>query len=463
MDAAVSRGAAPVTAVEMTEDHLLLDSQTFRDLEIFGSENDELSLYDFCNQTRSNGGARVLRRRMQAPWSNAARIHATQDSIRFIIDNRDVFHNLPSYFTATRVDRYLRELLPMVTDEGPVEFAFGALSLWMNYDSHYLSIVRGVQFTSAMVRVLRRLVAVTEAAKPVGELADLIDEMRELLARPMVQRVTPKRVASWAWVMLRLDQGFRLHDKRTITRLLELAYEIDALVSMADVTVRQGFVMPEIETGPLRMRGEGLVHPYIHNPVANPVELDQVRRVLFLTGPNMAGKTTYLRAVATALYLGHLGMGVPARQFSFVPAQRLYSSISLFDDLREGVSYFRAEALRVKTVAEAVADGYRVIALMDEPFKGTNIKDAFDASLAVLERFAVKQDCLFVFSSHLIELSEQVARADALDCRYFAAEESGGRLRFDYVLRPGISDQRLGMRVLREEGVFDLLDKPRKS
>ena len=102
--------------------------------------------------------------------------------------------------------------------------------------------------------------------------------------------------------------------------------------------------------------------------------------------------------------------------------------------------------------------GCRVIAIMDEPFKGTNIKDAFDASLAILVRFATMENCLFVVSSHLIELSERLSETQHVDYRYFEAQERADRLRFDYVLHPGVSSQRLGMRVLREEGVFDLLD-----
>src|SRR5690606_11719889 len=69
-------------------------------------------------------------------------------------------------------------------------------------------------------------------------------------------------------------------------------------------------------------------------------------------------------------------------------------------------------------------------------------------------------DCLFMFSSHLIELSEQLEAARQVDCRHFEAKEDADRLRFDYVLRSGVSRQRLGMRVLREEGIFDLLDNP---
>jgi DNA mismatch repair ATPase MutS len=255
-----------------------------------------------------------------------------------------------------------------------------------------------------------------------------------------------------------MDQLFRLHEKATVPRLIQLIFEIDALVSMADANHKLGLLLPIIDEGPPHVYAQGLVHPYVEKPIANPVELNEKQNLLFLTGPNMAGKTTYLRAFATALYLAHLGMGVPASSFRFVPVQRLFSTISLSDDLRGGVSYFRAEALRIKAIAQAIADGYRVVAVMDEPFKGTNVKDALDASLAVMERFTARENCLFMFSSHLIELSEQLLIKNQIDCRYFEAEENEGHLRFDYLLRRGVSSQRLGMRVLHEEGVFELLD-----
>jgi len=109
-------------------------------------------------------------------------------------------------------------------------------------------------------------------------------------------------------------------------------------------------------------------------------------------------------------------------------------------------------------VAESIAEGCSVVAVMDEPFKGTNVKDAYDASLAVLNRFANKHGCLFLFSSHLIELDEQLEESRFITRSHFIADVEGGKLSFDYLLRPGVSDQRLGVRVLEEEGVFALLD-----
>jgi len=347
-----------------------------------------------------------------------------------------------------------------VTHHNSIEFAINALSLWANHDTHYRSIVRGVQITCRMIQGIREFMSLAERQSAEGELVHIFQEIQTLLEARCLSKVPTQEPVGWAFKILRLDQDFRIHEKETVSRLLTLIFEMDALVAMADVTRNNGYVMPSVAEGPMRVAAEGLVHPFLQQAVANPVNINQEQRVLFLTGPNMAGKTTYLRAFATSFYLAHLGMGVPASRFSFVPAEQLFSSISLSDDLSSGISYFRAEALRVKAIAQAISKGHRVVAIMDEPFKGTNVKDAFDASKAILERFSTKEACLFMFSSHLIELSEHISDAGKIDCRYFQAQEGEGRLRFDYLLRPGVSSQRLGMRVLREEGVFELLGCP---
>lgn len=440
-------------------DVLILDDHTFRDLEVFDSDTAGTSLFEFCNLTRIKGGATALRRRMQRPWSNADRIRATQDSLSFIIAQRQAFEKLQSLaYAASRVERYTHDALQVITHKSALAFGFDVFALRANDDRSYSAIAHGVQITRALIRALRRFVDQVELESAAGELAPLLEEIRDLLSRRRLSLICHDKPASRAWRILRTDQDFRLYEKQAISRLLGIIYEMDALVALADVTCKHDFVLPLIEAGPLSVVAEDLVHPLVQHAIANPVRLDQQRRLLFLTGPNMAGKTTYLRAFATALYFAHLGMGVPARSFRFVPAERLFSSISLNDNLLAGISYFRAEALRVKAIAQAIAEGHRVVALMDEPFKGTNIKDAFDASLAILARFAVREDCLFMFSSHLIELSEPLSSIGTIDCRNFEAEEGEGRLRFRYLLRPGVSSQRLGMRVLREEGIFDLLD-----
>ncbi len=437
---------------------LVLDEHTLKDLEIFQTDTGDKSLYDYCNFTRTEGGAKLLRMRMELPWCEADAIRSTQQSIVFICENRAVFDKLPAYIVQS-VENYQREVLLGVSRRSRIEFALQAWNIYFNHDRHYRSIVRGVQYTCSVIRGLREFMAHQELDLAVGEIVPLIKELRKLLAHEWVHEVPAERAAgSGPWKMFKLDQIFRQEGKDVILRILQLVYELDALVSLADATLHYQFTMPEVLEGAIRIEAKDLIHPFLEDAVPNGVNLNQEQRVLFLTGPNMAGKTTYLRAVATALYLGHLGMGVPARSFGFVPIERLYSSISLNDDIHAGISYFRAEALRVRAVAESIAEGRTVVAVMDEPFKGTNVKDALDASLAVLKRFATKEGCLFLFSSHLIELDDQLEESKQIVRSHFEAKVDGSKLSFDYQLRPGISDQRLGVRVLDEEGVFALLD-----
>lgn len=443
----------------MLNNHTLaLDAHTLKDLEVFDTDTGENSLFQFCDVTQTKGGAKALRQRMEKPWSNADHILATQASLIFILEHRKLFASLPSAYITNLVDEhYIHEILPTIVHENIFTFSLDVFMMWADHEKHRFSITRGVQVTCKFFQKLKRFVAQQELSSINGELALLINEMKTLLSRPKFSALPEKDLGRRTWKILRLDQLFRLHEKEAVTRLLHITYEIDALISMADTTKNNQFTMPTVENGPLYVHAEELVHPFVEKAIANPVHLDQTHRTLFLTGPNMAGKTTYLRAIATSLYFAHLGMGVPAKRFRFSPAEKLFATTSLSDDLRGGISYFRAEAYRVKAVAHAVANGERVIALMDEPFKGTNVKDALDASLAILQRFAEIKDCLFMVSSHLIELGEQLSQNQHVDCHFFEAQENEGRLRFDYLLHRGVSSQRLGMRVLREEGVFELL------
>ncbi|MBT8147989.1 MAG: hypothetical protein KJN90_14115, partial [Gammaproteobacteria bacterium] len=459
--AAKAAAAEPVPMPDVEaapEDTLVLDPHTLKDLEVFNTESCGKSLFEFYDQTVTQGGSFALRQRMAFPFADAHRIRQTQQSVSFIRANRGVFSKIPFYIVG-RVVKYQKDPLMFVTHKNQFDFTLGALSLKFGDPHHYHRIVRGVQYSCLLIRALREFLDQHELTNGEGEIATVCEEMQQLLSKTGLCKVPEFEVGDASLLkMLRLDQIFRIHEKNSIERLVALIFQIDSLLSMTDATVKNCYVIPEILDGDTRMQARGLVHPQVECAVSNDLRLDQNQSLLFLTGPNMAGKTTYLRAAATALYLGHLGMGVPAESFSFVPVQRLFSSITVTDDVHTGTSYYLAEVQRIKSIASAVAEGFRVVAIMDEPFKGTNVKDAFEASLAVMKRLESKSDCLFLFSSHLIELGEHFETSTRIKKCYFEARETEGRLQFDYVLNPGVSSQRLGMRVLSEEGVFELLD-----
>ncbi len=438
---------------------MLVDQQTFRDLEVFEAQDGQPGLFRLFDRARTRGGADVLRARFLAPMADPQRIRGVQASLRFILEHPDPFDRLPGQFAVSTFDNYNHWRLVPPVSRYALAAIVDAVQLLLESYPQYQQIARGARQTVRMIAAFRRLIDDPATGEAPGELGTMLAEVRELLGRPALAALPLAREERWhVWRILAVDRVLRGPEKPALERLRELLFRIDALASMARATREYGFVFPEVLDGPPRIEAEGLVHPLVDEAVPNPLAIDCEHRLFFLTGPNMAGKTTYLRAAGIALYLGHLGMGVPARAFRFAPCAALFTSINLTDNVRAGVSFFEAEALRARSIAASVAAGTRVVALLDEPFKGTNVKDAMDASRAFLSRLAMREQSLFLVSSHLIELAEPLQANGVTACWRFEAAEADGRLAFDYVLRSGVSAQRLGMKVLEQKGVFELLD-----
>ncbi len=442
------------------QERLRIPEATETDLEIFESSSEGKSLFELCNHSNTYGGKQKLLWRMKNPYSNASRIQETQQAVASINDNRMVFNSI-RFYLMSRLERYQKDPIRFVTHRNWFEFGIGALALKM-FDAHqYRQVYRGVEYTALFVVGLREFLAVLETTALKGEVVHFCDRIRTILEESKISEIPGSSLRSLSFFkILRLDQAFRIYQKDIYLELLEMVYQIDSLISLADTTRINEFCLPSLIEGPTQVKAVGIFHPQIDNAVANDIEIDQQSRLLFLTGPNMAGKTTYLRSAAIALYFAQLGMGVPAQSFSFTPVEQLFCSISVSDDIHSGTSYFHAEVNNVQAIARSIDEGIKVLAIMDEPFKGTNVKDALEASFAVISRLQTKTNCLFLVSSHLIELDELFDEDAKIKRCYFEARESEDTLQFDYKLQHGVSDQRLGMRVLTERKVIELLDKP---
>ncbi|ULT41595.1 hypothetical protein KRR40_44525 [Niabella defluvii] len=101
----------------------------------------------------------------------------------------------------------------------------------------------------------------------------------------------------------------------------------------------------------------GLYHPSLKNPVGNDVSMDASQNLIFLTGANMAGKSTFLRSLSTALYIAHMGFPVAAKAMEFSVLDGIYTTINLPDNLGIGASHFYVEVLRVKKMAQELRTG----------------------------------------------------------------------------------------------------------
>ena len=258
--------------------------------------------------------------------------------------------------------------------------------------------------------------------------------------------------------VLGADRVCRGRMRTEIEEALGAAAELDALSAMAMSTAELGWTLPDIvQADSFLLDAAGVYHPFVEEPVPNPAYLSGGEPMVFLTGPNMAGKTTYLRSVALVVFLAQVGMGVPAERARLTPVEALFTSLNPSDNLKEGLSYFLAEVLRVKAAATLLAEGRRALVLFDEVFKGTNVRDALEASAEVILGFARARRSGFVFSSHLAELVEELETNPAIRFCYFDGQIVRGAPQYSYRLKEGVSDQRFGLLLLRQARVPELI------
>jgi DNA mismatch repair ATPase MutS len=172
----------------------------------------------------------------------------------------------------------------------------------------------------------------------------------------------------------------------------------------------------------------------------------------------MAGKSTFMKSVGIAVYLAHMGFPVAAEGMAFSVQDGMYTSINVADNLDKGLSHFYAEVLRVREVAEEVGRGRNLVIIFDELFKGTNVKDAYDATVAVTAAFAENRNSAFIVSTHITEAGQTLQEQHAnMKFVCFPTILDKGIPRYTFRLQEGISSDRHGMMIIVNEGILDII------
>jgi len=235
-------------------------------------------------------------------------------------------------------------------------------------------------------------------------------------------------------------------------------------MSVARTAVERKFIFPRaLDKGLCVLKLEDVYHPSLKEPVGNSLTMDAAQNVIFLTGANMAGKSTFLRSLSTALYVAHMGFPVAAVSMEFSVMDGLYTTVNLPDNLGIGASHFYAEVLRVKKMATELSTGKSLFILFDELFRGTNVKDAHEATVAVTKGFAGKKNSLFIISSHIVEAGEELKQLSNIGFLYLPTRMNGHTPEYTYKMEKGITDDRHGMIIIRNEGILDTLKNGRKN
>lgn len=242
-------------------------------------------------------------------------------------------------------------------------------------------------------------------------------------------------------------------------KILYYVYLLDVYMAVANVAKERGFVFAKAhpnDKNTLVMKGA--FHPFLTNPVGNTITVDENSNVIFLTGANMAGKSTFMKSFGITVFLAHVGFPVPAKEMEFSVQNGMFTTINLPDNLSMGYSHFYAEVLRVKKVAQQVRQTQHLIVVFDELFRGTNVKDAYDATVAVTEAFAGIRNCTFIISTHIIEAGEVLKeRCDNINFVYLPTKMEGSKPVYTYTLAPGITDDRHGMMIVNNEHIIEII------
>jgi len=228
----------------------------------------------------------------------------------------------------------------------------------------------------------------------------------------------------------------------------------EAYLSVSKGIVAHGFVFPSFDTATFSI--QGVYHPLLKNPVRN--DITATRNVILLTGPNMSGKSTFLKAISLCIYLGHTGLAVPAEKAVIPFFDHISVAINLTDSIVSGYSHFMSEIITLKNVVEEALHGAKCFAVFDELFRGTNIEDALEISSVTIKGLTKFTDSYFFISTHLHQLQalEEISNDKVGTC-FIECELKGDSPSFTYKLKPGWSDLKIGRILFEKEGLNNML------
>ncbi len=428
------------------------DNQTLTDLGIFGDGNEE-SVYLIFNRCRTQGGATLLEQMFRTPLSKAEDIRHRMESIRFFMDNVMEFPFNTELFAPSEYYLENPDIRTQLTAEDNT--LKRRVNNVMGNDTEFNRIHNGIVSTIA---IINQLDAFMKKANN-DYIKSQAVEMPEAITNAAKTFQGAKKINYESCVVL--DKLFRFTEHSKLMSLFNFIYKIDLYFTVAEVSMKRGYKFAEISNSPENIiKLKGVFHPRLQNAIGNDVNFDEERNMIFLTGANMAGKSTIMKSIAISLYTAHVGFPVAAEEMLFTIRSGMFTTINLPDNINAGYSHFYSEVMRLKKVAQEVRQDNNLVIIFDELFRGTNVKDAYDATLAVMEAFSTIGKCTFIVSTHIIEAGEVLKeRCENVQFVFMPTIMENGIPRYPYKMQQGVTEDRHGMIIINNEGIIDTLRK----
>ena len=484
-----------------------LTDQERDDLDLYAAP---VGIFGLLNHASTRQGARRLRDMLDGPCLDRTPIERRQDAVRWLDEHAEkriavMASALPLRGQSERLDALAGRLRETPPNPHPVASRW--IRVWSAFSGliflHGLALViegnrswgvrlllllvfnglirlsfrRLIETLAESVRplvnltpALRGLLGVARCARAALPRETVLGDLRERLDRVVTEGQVPALCEWLAWMslegaarsLLNLIVFYDLHvadavlprfvpNRDMLLEGLAALAEFEALASLACFSAAQPVkCYPSLVAETMLMIEDGR-HPLIAAPAAtgNGVCLTDAKRMWVITGPNAAGKSTYLRMVGVNLLLAQIGGAVGARDMKLCPV-RLRTDVRIRDDLAKHESYFLSEVRRLRQMIVDAETGTPLLGLIDEPFRGTNSSERTAAGIALVEHLLACNH-LFLLATHEETLAQVAAASDAAENCHFQEHLTDGGIVFDYLLRPGPASTKTAIRILEQE------------
>lgn len=359
-------------------------------------------------------------------WQPLVLISLLNRSIAFFVYRR-LKLSFPSIEKASDDLQVLTEVLEMIEEE-----AFSSELLCRLRDSLLTAPVK----PSTAISRLRRIVS-------------FLESRRNLLVKVV------DRLVFFSFYPTFAAQKWQRAFGHSIRGWLTTVGEFEAIASLAGYAAEHpNDVLPEFADEAPTFDAQDLAHPLLpeEHAVGNDLKLDRNTQLIVISGPNMAGKSTFLRGVGLNAVLAQCGAPVRAKRLRLSPLA-VGASICVLDSLQGGVSRFYAEITRLKILSDMANGPIPLLFLLDELLSGTNSHDRYEGTCYVVEAL-VQQGAIGMVTTHDLALTEIPAIMDGAAANYhFEDAIEGAQLKFDFRLRPGIVRTTNALKLMRLVGL----------
>jgi len=435
-----------------------IDKTTYEDLSVFNPDEDS-SIFHKLNFTRTIGGKERLFQFFNHPFSDLKHITETQKILTLILKNINDWPITISNGTIMVIERFYETALDEIPSSSNI---INAISYKLLHGPDYSLLRYSLGHFADFTRGMDMLVKLFDDDNCPAILGTYLHRVKYLLNDDVIQSLNKTSKGTQFSVTQTVYYGHHIRErfKNNAKELIEIFGRLDAWYSMAVATNKFNLSLPSfVESDKPFIDATSLYHILLQSAIAYDVSMNQESNFIFLTGANMAGKSTFIKAVGAAVFLAHLGMGVPAKSMRLSLFDGILSNINVVDNLVKGESYFFNEVQRIKNTLLKITDDHKWLVLIDELFKGTNVQDAMKCSSTVVKGLIKIKNSVFILSTHLYEIADELKQYTNISFKYFETSIKDDQLEFSYQLKEGISNDRLGYLILKREKVVEMLEK----